>query len=307
MTNTQPSTAFQFDTIAEQIFNVYNRISTMRDIIVQDSECFPKLSHFGNDAVISRPSILQDEWMAEFNAIRLKLADISSLCHTTNRSQPVVENDPAVIVDEVPTGAKEPSEEMKQSAQLLMAQIQAALSGGRDVETIIGELQATGGLTVDQADTDYPEPEALTDQLQGQENNLQRLLGSTSPLLDIFAPGPWLPNGKGTVTISSIGFKWYKSTDPMDYANDTRAKLPSGFYGGEEYPKFVMLRMDTCILFWNFKMESRYMLVYIAGLSDAIPDGVVRWFEPNELSASYTRRLVTEITETAKHRNKSAA
>jgi hypothetical protein len=130
------------------------------------------------------------------------------------------------------------------------------------------------------------------------ENSLERLLGKDSPLLDIFGPAPWMPEGRGRVTVGSQigeqGFNWYKRTDPLQRNPIERATLPSGYYSGENLPRYVILRLESIIVLWSLSMESEAMHLYIAGLSDADAQHP-RWFHPHELSASYTRRFMTEL------------
>lgn len=128
------------------------------------------------------------------------------------------------------------------------------------------------------------------------ENSLERLIGKNSPLLDIFAPGPWLPEGRGLITVGS--YQWYKTVNPLEKNELDRAKLPTGFYSGEARPAGVLLRLETCIIYWTFGLTFDDMHVFMVGLSDADPNNL-RWFKPQELSASYTRRLVQELVKEA--------
>lgn len=154
-------------------------------------------------------------------------------------------------------------------------------------------------LPVEEPVTDQPVKELPTI-IPPPENSLMRLVGKQSPLLDLFAPGPWLPEGRGTVTVGTNGaagnFKWYKSIDPADKPALDRAKLPTGFFGGEGRPTSVMLRMQSCILHWTFGLNHESMSVFMVGLSDADPANL-RWFKVNELSASYTRKLIQELAK----------
>lgn len=136
------------------------------------------------------------------------------------------------------------------------------------------------------------------------ENSIARLLSAQSPLLDIFAPAPWLPDGRGGVTVGSEGFQWYKGTDPFALSNEDRAALPSGFYSGDQRPKFAIVRLETCILVWSFVLDPETMLAYVTEVSDADPSNL-RWFKPSELSSSFTRRLVQELAALAEARRQA--
>lgn len=201
--------------------------------------------------------------------------------HVEDMARAVV---PAAIVN-VPTVIHQGVSSIREASALAR---QAAVAA---VATVIEK----SGLPTAIALTDRPTP-SLVDQIAQPENALQRLLGNASPLLDIFAPSPWLPEGKGIITVGSDGFQWYKRTNPLVREAGERATLPSGFYHGDSRPEFVILRLKNIILVWNFKMTPDDMLFYIVGLSDNNPENV-RWFHPSELSASYTRRIVTELAE----------
>jgi hypothetical protein len=126
------------------------------------------------------------------------------------------------------------------------------------------------------------------------ENSLGILESMESPLVEIFASGPWFPEGKGRVTVGSKGFDWYKNTDPFTRDDYARAGLPTGFYWGEARPTQVVLRLETCILVWDFNLNVENMLVYIAGVSDVVT-GTVRWLKGCELSASLSARFVRDL------------
>lgn len=130
------------------------------------------------------------------------------------------------------------------------------------------------------------------------ENSLERLVGKNSPLLQIFAPGPWLPEGKGQITVgtnNAVGnFRWYKTIDPAAKDALERAKLPTGFYGGDSRPSSVVLRMDNSIVHWTFGLTHEEISVFMIGLSNTDPNNL-RWFKSNELSASFTRKLIAEL------------
>ncbi len=134
-------------------------------------------------------------------------------------------------------------------------------------------------------------------------NSIQVLLGNDSPLLSIFAPAPWMPNGRGFVTVGSKNldgseFSWFKATDPLLRNGIDRAKLPSGFFGGPDRPTHVVLRLKKVILVWNFEMSAETMFVYMVNLSDTAQPPH-RWFAVSELPASFTKRILDELTEYA--------
>lgn len=136
---------------------------------------------------------------------------------------------------------------------------------------------------------------AIPSQLEAPvpQNSLAKLFGNDSPLLNIFAPSPWVPDGRGKITVGSAGFNWFKRTNPLECDNAKRATLPSGFYSGDDRPQCAILRLEESILIWTFDLSPESMLVYMAGLSDA--DGTSRWFKPSDLSSSYAQRLVREL------------
>lgn len=168
------------------------------------------------------------------------------------------------------------------------------------------ESRISNGVTYHLSTEQKPSPEAETQAptiptediqavLQKRENCLELLMGPNSPLLELFAAGPWLPDGKGFITVGSQGFQWHKGVYPTDKPGATRATLPTGFYGGEERPQCVLLRLETAILIWPFEMDPEHTYVYFVGLSDTDPTNTFQWFPLSGLSASYTRRLVDQI------------
>lgn len=135
------------------------------------------------------------------------------------------------------------------------------------------------------------------------ENSLGILESLESPLVEIFAPAPWFPNGKGYVTVGSKGFKWYKETDPYVSSDIVRGTLPTGFYSGEDRPTKIVLRLETCILVWDFNLNVEHMLVYMAGVSDTKAESP-HWLKGSELSASLSARLLRELREKKKQMTK---
>lgn len=128
-------------------------------------------------------------------------------------------------------------------------------------------------------------------------NVIEVLMGLSSPLLDIFSLAPWLHSGRGRITIGSEGFNWHQHVDPLQKLEEGRLQaLPSSFYGGAEVPAYVLLRLKTTIVLWDFSNDPEKMLVYAAGLSDADPSKI-RWVKLANLPASYTRRVEVELNE----------
>lgn len=131
------------------------------------------------------------------------------------------------------------------------------------------------------------------------QNSLAILFGEASPLLDIFAAGPWLPNGRGLITVGSEGFQWYKRANPLQLAAEAKAGLPSGFFAEMDgLPACVVLRLKSTIVVWTFKLDPEAVAVYMVGLSDQDP-AQPRWFSPTQLTATYTARLVKELSDFA--------
>ncbi|BAW19240.1 hypothetical protein [Ralstonia phage RP31] len=139
-----------------------------------------------------------------------------------------------------------------------------------------------------------PAGERLPGRASVPENSIERLLSPQSPLLEIFAPAPWLHSGRGSITVGSPGYQWYKGTYPFTMDAAQRATLPSGFYGGEERPQHAVVRMETCILVWSFELDPDSIQIYMVGASDTDPANP-RWFSLSSLSSSFSRRLVQEL------------
>jgi hypothetical protein len=205
------------------------------------------------------------------------------------------EEKPAITID-LNQQAQELARTMRERAAQLAAQPVAPAPAAVE-EAPATELKTEAlGLPIAEPVEEAPAKPALPTLVPVPENSLERLVSKASPLLDIFAPGPWLPEGRGTVTVGS--YQWYKSVNPLEKNELDRAKLPTGFYGGDARPAGVLLRMETCIIYWTFGLDFEAMTVFMVGLSNADPNNL-RWFKPQELSASYTRRLVTELAKEA--------
>lgn len=140
-----------------------------------------------------------------------------------------------------------------------------------------------------------PKVVAIHDGPAPPKNSLEVLVSHESPLCEIFSPSPWLPEGRGTITVGSKDFSYYKDVDPTKKDGKTRATLPNAFYGGDGQPKWVLIRLRTCALLWDFKFDVESMSVYMAGVSDAKASEEPRWFKASELSASFSARLLSEL------------
>jgi hypothetical protein len=186
------------------------------------------------------------------------------------------------------------------SPEVQLASRRAALAG-LDLTDGSGANEAlpkivSSGLPQAEPLRDVPVPKA-------PENSLLQLLSiPTSPMLDIFTPSPWLPEGRGLITVGSTGldgteFRWYKNVEPLVKQGLDRAKLPGGFYGGPERPTHVVLRLKSVILVWSFELEPECISAYLVGLSDA--QDTPRWFTLKELSATFTRRILQEVRDYA--------
>lgn len=127
------------------------------------------------------------------------------------------------------------------------------------------------------------------------KNNILGLFSADSPLLDIFAQAPWLHDGRGFVTVGTDGFQWDTVTDLSKATAEELASLPTGFYGSEANPEYVIIRMKTCILQWNFKLDAFDAIVFIVGLSDQGKDGKYIWYRANTLSSTFSKRLYDEV------------
>lgn len=131
------------------------------------------------------------------------------------------------------------------------------------------------------------------------ENSISRLLGIDSPLFEIFAPSIMVPGGRGFITIGSEGFPWHGNVDTETKGAVEKASLPTGFYGelnsgNVSFPKTVLIRLEKSILHWNFSLDPNGLQVYMVGISDSNMEDL-RWFTLNNLTATFTRRLVVEL------------
>lgn len=186
---------------------------------------------------------------------------------------------PATLNDGTPTVS---AARQAQAARL-------AMLGGEDVDATLPKIRA-GQLPVAQPIQDGTVS-------QRQENSLAKLFGDESPLLDYVAGAPWCPRGRGQITVGSKGYKWYRERDPMSMTATERCGLPTGFYGdGPNGPQFVVLRAQSVILIWGFDLNPESVLMYMVGVSDIDPQNP-RWLHPTSLSASFSRRLVAELTD----------
>src|SRR5690606_32585867 len=216
---------------------------------------------FGHAAL---PEIMQDENMAEVVLLRESLESLISY-YDIQYSQQVANmeklNDKKVEVEKKPELSEADRQRIRQQVANVAQMSKSSKAVGATIASDESEIKTTPmnnqatESTMETPKTGLPQVEEIKDKgekkipsLPIPENSLNRLLGENSPLLQIFAPAPWLPEGKGVVTVGSEGFKWYKDTNPMERSELDRARLPTGFYGGEHKPEFVVLRMESIIL-----------------------------------------------------------
>ncbi len=315
----------RLENLLNRTAKLYYGIRTLVDCTLCDAVDFPKRSSPGPDSDLERPFILTDEGLIVLTQLRDELRELviyytnqkeqfsASMAAITDRVSAIQETQ----IQEIPE--KETVETLRERIERIAAEnvnsVDDVLEKGPHVHKTIRQdrnevLAAASKLAMglDPAQR-IAKPNTLpaalpaidlnkddAAPLRPLENSIMRLLGPNSPLLDIFMMSPWLANGKGFVTVGTPGFNWYKGTDPMEREPAARASLPSGFYFGEDVPKYVILRMSKCIIIWGFELEPESMSVYIAGTSDANPDSV-RWFKPSDLAASHTRQLIGELLE----------
>lgn len=302
--------------------------------VLNDAVEFPKRSSPSPDSDLECPAILTDKYIVELTRLKNNLselvgyykdqkeqfsASVAAITERVNATQETQKQD-APVVETVESlrerierlasedaGSTEAEAEqgphvhktIRQDRNEVLAAASKLAMGLDPAQRIAKPNTLPAALPAIDLNKDDAAP------LRPLENSIMRLLGPNSPLLDIFMMSPWLANGKGFVTVGTPGFNWYKGTDPMEREPAARASLPSGFYFGEDVPKYVILRMSKCIIIWGFELEPESMSVYIAGTSDANPDSV-RWFKPSDLAASHTRQLIGELLE-AVEKHKPAA
>lgn len=161
----------------------------------------------------------------------------------------------------------------------------------------ISEDTSTTAATPSEPSGALPKVVAIHDGPAPPKNSLAVLVSHESPLCEIFSPSPWFHQGRGTITVGSKDFSYYKDVDPTKKDGKTRATLPNAFYGGDGQPKWVLIRLKTCALLWNFEFDVESMSVYMAGVSDAKTSEEPRWFKASELSASFSARLLLELNQ----------
>lgn len=297
-TNNPQLAAFtRLETLSQHVASALARADKLLALALEDAA-----KHVTSGETTPLPGILQEDTIVELTVLKNELAGLhnyysvqkSSFTAAIGEAQRQQQEKPVADVQTVMQQMRERTEQAAAAAVTAKAQ-----------ETGSAPQKRRAMLSLDMEpaviDGNLPSPVALNDAVrrppQG-ENNLQRLFGNNSPLLELFAPAPWLPNGAGVITVGSEGFQWYKRTDPFQKSDAERAKLPSGFYAGETRPTCVLIRLHTCIVLWTFELNvnATGMLIYMAGISDTDPQQP-RWFKPTDLTASFTRRLVTELED----------
>ena len=310
----------RLDDMLEKTSRLHASANSILDIALNDAVALQK---FNNDAGfddVNNPVILSEDGIVCITRLRNDLGDLVS--HYTKQREQFTASLNAIAERNTPSAEVAPvdtveslRERIERIASEDVGSVEAVLEQGPHVHKTIRQdrnevLAAASKLAMgldpaqriakpDILQSALPAIDLNKDDaapLRPLENSIMRLLGPNSPLLDIFMMSPWLENGKGFVTVGTPGFNWYKGTDPMEREPATRASLPSGFYFGEDVPKYAILRMSKCIIIWGFELEPESMSVYIAGTSDANPDSV-RWFKPSDLAASHTRQLIGELLE----------
>lgn len=308
-TNPQQVAIERIIVLQDKIHTAHNRVSTLLDIALIDAVQF-------KEAGKEIPVILSEDALVELTRVKNELSELNEYYQkqrdqlTVALRRALTDKSENAALNEAVERLRERSEQMsKDSVPRLAVQkeepVEAtetpAVEGdyqpvmpAREItaarrEDIIGKVEETVSTLID--GIKIPDPEST---LFAKKNHLERILGDSSVLLDLFAPGPWLANGRGTLTVGSEDFQWHQGTNPLQKAAQDRAQLPSGFYAGDSLPECVLIRLETVILVWSFELTPESMLVYIAGISDTYPQEP-RWFRPTDLSASYTRRIVTEL------------
>lgn len=304
--NPQLQALMRIESLREKASAALIRVQGLLDTALYDAA-----NYLASGKSEARPMILSDDSIVDLTKVKNELAELVAY-YSRQKEQFMAMIDAAKLTEkpavDLQITMQQLRERTEQAARAKDAVIEPhGLDGGEDTqeaETKAINAPAAPALT----EGGLPVPVEIKERnLRPPENNLQRLLGNNSPLLSFFAPSPWLPNGTGTVTVGTEGFQWYKRTDPMQRSEAERAALPSGFYFGDNYPKYALVRLESCIVLWSFELnvDASGILVYMAGISDMDPENP-RWFKVTDLTASFTRRLVTEL-ETATQKYKSAA
>lgn len=123
-----------------------------------------------------------------------------------------------------------------------------------------------------------------------------KLFTSESPLLDLFAASHFFPKGRGAVYPESPGFKWIRT---IEVTEANASSVPSGFYG--DSIRNIVIRLESYILL--IKVESGVdvlanpdsILVFVAGVSEAPPGGVEKWYSARALPATPSKKLTEEL------------
>lgn len=294
-----------------KVAGVTHTVETLLNLALQDSANFNNAKISGAlDRTFPTPNILSRDNLIELAVVKNKLTELNNYYDQQYAQFTAVialgrqQQELMAMPTPAPTPVPQPT---PAQAEVLLANLRASIeqaaaggtpapvegSGANAAVNVTSTATTAGGLPAEEPIVETPQGRSLPTP-PAPTNNLERLLSQTeSPLVQIFAPGPWLPEGKGTVTVGT--FQWYKETNPAVKSAIECAKLPTGFYGNEHgRPACVILRMENAIVYWNFGFTADDISVFMVGLSNANPSNV-RWFKVGELSASYTLRLVTEL------------
>jgi hypothetical protein len=289
-TKAQEAAIDRLTSLRQQVEQIHARAVTLLEKTLEDSASFQV-----KYPTAQKPFTLTEPSIVELTRARNELAQLLAYYDTQIRT--------IRFASEQAQQAAQPTQ--AEQANELALQMRARIEELAQTEVDVATAGATPSVSTDSLPVEEPVAEQAPKQelptiIPPPENSLMRLIGKQSPLLDLFAPGPWLHEGKGTITVGTNNtagnFKWYRTINPADKTPLERAKLPTGFFGGEGHPASVVLRMQSCILHWTFGMDHESMSVFMVGLSDADPTNL-RWFKVNELSASYTRKLIQELAK----------
>jgi hypothetical protein len=307
----QQSAMARLNALLETSQKVHARISDLLDTVLNDAVFYSSKAQPGANT----PIILEDSSIADITEIKMEMSDmvdyyaaqkeqfqasIDAVAARIAANKAAAEE--AAAPTPVPPSIPEASptitvEALRERAmKMALERAKVAVSEVADNEPPAEQVVAAKELPDIIPIEDNPLHRASVAKPTLPENSIERLIGQNSPLLDIFSAGPWLENGRGTVTVGSPGFKWYFETNPLNEAGTARATLPSGFYGGGSIPKSVFLRMSKFIIHWSFEMDVESMDIYVVGISD-LHKPESRWFKPSELSATFTRQLIIELVE----------
>lgn len=130
-------------------------------------------------------------------------------------------------------------------------------------------------------------------------NAYERLMSPEhSPLIKFFAPSPWFPQGRGTVTVGSVEEfgEWHQGHE-VDVTDFNRTvTLPSGFYGDNNgMPAVAVIRLKTTVLVWRFSFDEGSAHLFFSTMNPTPEDLQFRVLET--CSSSAIRRCLQELGE----------